>query len=142
VWTVLQAAARLRWMPSAVPPAAVAQATESEAWCRPGLMRLQLPSSSSAFIRTPSGFLHLFVHRRRAFPDHVGVADYRIICGDILGSWRRGAAQPGCLATASPYLGLNPFYHLMVGGSAFGIAYMTTDPVSAPAMRGKMVYGL
>jgi Na+-transporting NADH:ubiquinone oxidoreductase subunit B len=37
---------------------------------------------------------------------------------------------------------LNPFYHLLVGGAAFGIAYMTTDPVSAPAMPGaRWVYG-
>jgi Na+-transporting NADH:ubiquinone oxidoreductase subunit B len=30
----------------------------------------------------------------------------------------------------------------MVGGAAFGIAYMTTDPVSAPALPGaRWVYG-
>jgi len=73
----------------------------------------------------------------------VGVADFRIICGDILGFLATAAllnlfASPG----GSPYLGLNPFYHLLVGGAAFGIAYMTTDPVSAPAMTGaRWVYG-
>ena len=36
----------------------------------------------------------------------------------------------------SPYLALNPFYHLIIGEAAFGIAYMTTDPVSAPALPG------
>jgi Na+-transporting NADH:ubiquinone oxidoreductase subunit B len=31
---------------------------------------------------------------------------------------------------------------LLVGGAAFGIVYMTTDPVSAPAMTGaRWLYG-
>jgi Na+-transporting NADH:ubiquinone oxidoreductase subunit B len=73
----------------------------------------------------------------------VGVADYRIICGDILGFLAAGTLlNLVASSAASPYLGLNPFYHLMVGGAAFGIAYMTTDPVSAPALIGaRWVYG-
>ncbi len=73
----------------------------------------------------------------------VGVADFRIILGDILGilvtaGAIRLLAGPG----AAPYLLLDPWLHLMVGGAAFGIAYMTTDPVSAPALsRARWVYG-
>jgi Na+-transporting NADH:ubiquinone oxidoreductase subunit B len=73
----------------------------------------------------------------------LGIASWRIILGGVL----------GVLATAfflnlfagpesAPFLSLNPFYHLIIGGSAFGIAYMTTDPVSATHMRSvKWVYG-
>jgi Na+-transporting NADH:ubiquinone oxidoreductase subunit B len=74
----------------------------------------------------------------------VGVADWRIICGDILGILGVGFAL-NLLAPAggAPYLMLNPFYHLLIGGAAFAIAYMTTDPVSAPALpRARFVYGL
>ena len=43
---------------------------------------------------------------------------------------------------SSPYLSLNPFYHLVMGGAAFGIAFMTTDPVSAPDINSaKWIYG-
>jgi Na+-transporting NADH:ubiquinone oxidoreductase subunit B len=41
-----------------------------------------------------------------------------------------------------PWLALNPFYHLLMGGSAFGLAYMATDPVTAPDMPwSKWIYG-
>ena len=73
----------------------------------------------------------------------VGVASYRIIIGGILGVLAMGYflnffAGP----TSSALLGINPFYHLILGSSAFGIAYMTTDPVSAPGMHGaRWIYG-
>lgn len=73
----------------------------------------------------------------------VGVADWRIIAGDLLGVLGTAAAVqllagPG----AAPYLHLDPWLHLMVGGAAFGIAYMTTDPVSAPALPlARVAYG-
>jgi Na+-transporting NADH:ubiquinone oxidoreductase subunit B len=39
-------------------------------------------------------------------------------------------------------MGMNPFYHLVMGGAAFGLAYMATDPVSAPDMENvKWIYG-
>ena len=74
----------------------------------------------------------------------IGVASYRIIFGDIIGMLFMGfllnlIATPNAL----PYFSLNPFYHLLIGGSAFGMAYMTTDPVSAPDMNGaKWIYGI
>jgi len=48
------------------------------------------------------------------------------------------------LATDSSmaWLSLNPFYHLVMGGFAFGITYMATDPVSSPGMnKAKWIYG-
>lgn len=74
----------------------------------------------------------------------IGVASYRIIFGDIIGMLFMGFLL-NLIATpnAMPYFSLNPFYHLLIGGAAFGIAYMTTDPVSAPDMNGaKWIYGI
>ena len=73
----------------------------------------------------------------------LGVASYRIILGDILGVLTMGLLL-NLLATdqSMPYLSLNPFYHLLMGGAAFGIAFMTTDPVSAPDLNAsKWLYG-
>ena len=73
----------------------------------------------------------------------IGVASYRIIFGDIIGMLFMGVLlNLFAASTSMPYLSLNPLYHLLIGGSAFGIAYMTTDPVSAPDMNGaRWVYG-
>jgi Na+-transporting NADH:ubiquinone oxidoreductase subunit B len=73
----------------------------------------------------------------------LGVADYRIIFGDIIGVLFVGVLVSLVAGEASmPYLNLNPLYHLLIGGAAFGIAYMTTDPVSAPDMNGaRWMYG-
>lgn len=73
----------------------------------------------------------------------VGVASYRIILGGVVGVLVTGGLL-NLLAgpAAQPWYGLNPFYHLVMGGFAFGIAYMATDPVSAPGMDSmKWVYG-
>jgi len=73
----------------------------------------------------------------------VGIASYRIIFGGILGVLATGYLLNFLAAdTSSAWLSLNPFYHLVMGGFAFGIAYMATDPVTAPGMDGvKWVYG-
>jgi Na+-transporting NADH:ubiquinone oxidoreductase subunit B len=75
-----------------------------------------------------------------------GIASYRIILGGVLGVL--AAAYPGYLLSLSagsstvPMLALHPFYHLTMGGCAFGIVYMATDPVSAPGMNtAKWIYG-
>lgn len=72
-----------------------------------------------------------------------GIASYRIIVGGVAGlllsAWLLNLfAGPA----AHPWYGLNPFYHLIMGGFAFGIVYMATDPVSAPGMESaRWVYG-
>ena len=73
-----------------------------------------------------------------------------------VGSWRImlsafiGAAVMGLIFNALPSLGIEgnaltnfPWYkHLIVGGLAFGIVYMATDPVSAAqTFKGKWIYG-
>jgi len=73
----------------------------------------------------------------------VGIASYRIIVGGVLGVLLTGYLLNFVAGdTSSAWLSLNPFYHLVMGGFAFGIAYMATDPVSAPGMdTAKWVYG-
>ncbi|MDY6791772.1 MAG: NADH:ubiquinone reductase (Na(+)-transporting) subunit B [Thermodesulfobacteriota bacterium] len=73
----------------------------------------------------------------------MGIASYRIIFGGIFGVLFTGFLL-NFLATDSSmaWLSLNPFYHLVMGGFAFGITYMATDPVSSPGMnRSKWIYG-
>ena len=73
----------------------------------------------------------------------LGIASYRIIAGDILGILATGYLL-NLIAnqTSMPYLSMNPLYHLLTGGAAFGIAFMTTDPVSAPHTHAaRWVYG-
>ncbi|TVZ27347.1 Na+-transporting NADH:ubiquinone oxidoreductase subunit B [Gillisia sp. Hel_I_86] len=73
-----------------------------------------------------------------------------------VGSWRiilsgfAGAALMALIFNSLPSLGLEgndltnfPWYqHLVIGGLAFGIVFMATDPVSAAqTMKGKWIYG-
>jgi Na+-transporting NADH:ubiquinone oxidoreductase subunit B len=73
----------------------------------------------------------------------VGIASYRIIVGGVVGVLFTGYLLNFLAAgTASAWLSLNPFYHLVMGGFAFGITYMATDPVSAPGMdKSRWIYG-
>jgi Na+-transporting NADH:ubiquinone oxidoreductase subunit B len=73
----------------------------------------------------------------------IGVANYRIVVGGVLGILATGWLLNLLASDAvSPFWALNPFYHLVMGGAAFGIAFMATDPVSAPDMNAaKWIYG-
>ena len=75
-----------------------------------------------------------------AFLIFTGIASWKIIVSGVLGAT--------LTALAFNYLGLNPlmnfewYKHLIVGGFAFGIVFMATDPVSAAQTdRGKWIYG-
>ena len=70
-----------------------------------------------------------------------GVGSWRIIIGGIL-----GAAVMGLLFNlwgANALMSFSWINHLVVGGFAFGIVFMATDPVSAAQTnKGKWVYGI
>lgn len=80
-----------------------------------------------------------------------GVGSWRTMVAMTLGAFLTAAA----FTLGSTYLGANggafspaqfgfPAYkHLLVGGLAFGIVFMATDPVSSPSMNlAKWIYGL
>jgi Na+-transporting NADH:ubiquinone oxidoreductase subunit B len=75
-----------------------------------------------------------------------GIGSWRIMVATFLG----GAAMGLLLNVLGPLVAPNnvfmamPFYyHLIIGGFAFGAVYMATDPVSAAQTnKGKVIYGL
>jgi len=73
-----------------------------------------------------------------------GVANYRIILGGVMGLLGIGLLLNLFAGDGhSPWFSLNPVYHLVMGGFAFGIIYMATDPVSAPGMNSsRWIYGI
>ena len=72
---------------------------------------------------------------------YTGVASWRIMLGSII-----GASLVGFLFNlwgANELMSFEWYNHLIVGGFAFGIVSMATDPVSAAqTQRGKWIYGL
>ena len=72
---------------------------------------------------------------------YTGVGSWRIMLGSII-----GAAVTGILFNlwgANELMSFNWFNHLLVGGFAFGIVFMATDPVSAAqTIKGKWIYGI
>ncbi len=73
----------------------------------------------------------------------MGVASYRIMLGGVIGVLLTGFLMNLLAGPDSmPWLAVNPVYHLVAGGFAFGIAYMATDPVTAPGLEGaRWIYG-
>jgi Na+-transporting NADH:ubiquinone oxidoreductase subunit B len=72
---------------------------------------------------------------------YTGVGSWRIMVGSII-----GAAFTGMLFNlwgANELMSFNWFNQLIVGGFAFGIVFMATDPVSAAqTLKGKWIYGI
>ncbi len=71
-----------------------------------------------------------------------GVGSWRVMLSMLLG----GIAMAVLLNLVAPspasFAALPPHYHLVMGGFAFGLVYMATDPVSASATNsGKLIYG-
>jgi Na+-transporting NADH:ubiquinone oxidoreductase subunit B len=78
------------------------------------------------------------------------IASWRIMVSAVLGSLAmglifNGIVDQGWITETSKFYGLMSFdfwKHLLVGGLAFGIVYMATDPVTgSQTNRGKWIYG-
>lgn len=85
-----------------------------------------------------------------AFLIFTGIGSARIMISSIIGAVVMGLifnmiVDAEVITESSKFFGLMsfPFWqHLMVGGLAFGIVYMATDPVSASQTnKGKIIYG-
>jgi Na+-transporting NADH:ubiquinone oxidoreductase subunit B len=70
-----------------------------------------------------------------------GVGSWKIIVSGFAGVYIMGLILN--LAGANEFMNMPPHYHFVMGGVAFGIVFMATDPVSAAHTEwGKWVYGL
>ncbi|WP_143962319.1 NADH:ubiquinone reductase (Na(+)-transporting) subunit B [Litoribacter populi] len=70
-----------------------------------------------------------------------GVASWKIIVSAFGGAWLMGLVME--LFAVNEYMAMPAHYHLVMGGLAFGIVFMATDPVSASQTEtGKWIYGL
>ena len=74
-----------------------------------------------------------------------GVGSWQIIVSCVLGVLGMGLVLNGLAPADLPTHSMHTpaYYHLLIGGFAFGAVYMATDPVSAAQTeRGKWIYGL
>lgn len=70
-----------------------------------------------------------------------GVASWKIIVSGFAGAYLMGLVMN--LLAVNEYMAMPPQYHWVMGGLAFGIVFMATDPVSASQTEtGKWIYGL
>lgn len=72
---------------------------------------------------------------------YTGVASWRVMLSVFVGGYAMGLIFN--LIGANAYMGIPAYYHLILGGFAFGAVFMATDPVTAAQTnRGKIIYGL
>ena len=70
------------------------------------------------------------------------IAAWRIVAGVFLGMVGMSLLFNGIGSETNPMFGLPWYWHLVVGGFAFGMIYMATDPVSASMTNtGKWIFG-
>ncbi len=72
-----------------------------------------------------------------------GLASWRVMSGMLLGGLGMACALWLVGSATNPMANLPPYWHLVLGGFAFGLVFMATDPVTAPhTLIAKWLYGL
>lgn len=79
-----------------------------------------------------------------AFLIATGIGSWKIMAGCVAGAFGMGSilwiASSG---SENALMYMNPFWHLVIGGFAFGTVFMATDPVSAAMTDvGRWIYGV
>ncbi|GAB3010723.1 NADH:ubiquinone reductase (Na(+)-transporting) subunit B [uncultured Cyclobacterium sp.] len=70
-----------------------------------------------------------------------GVGSWKIIFSGFVGAYLMAALMQ--VLAVNEFMAMPAHYHLVMGGIAFGIVFMATDPVSAAQTEsGKWIYGL
>jgi Na+-transporting NADH:ubiquinone oxidoreductase subunit B len=70
------------------------------------------------------------------------VGSWRIMLGAVLGTIAMALVFNSIGSTTNQWYAVPFWWHMVVGGWAFGVAFMATDPVTAPfADKGKWIYG-
>lgn len=72
-----------------------------------------------------------------------GIGSWRIMLSVVIGASAFGMLLNGIGSTTNMMFSVPWFWHLVLGGFAFGTVFMATDPVSASmTQKGQWVYGL
>lgn len=71
-----------------------------------------------------------------------GVGSWQIMVSVLAGTAAMAMVLNGIGSATNPFFDMPFWWHLVLGGWAFGTVYMATDPVSAPAApKSKYIYG-
>jgi Na+-transporting NADH:ubiquinone oxidoreductase subunit B len=71
-----------------------------------------------------------------------GIGSWRIMSGVVVGTIATAALLNTIGSDTNPFFDVPFWWHFVLGGWAFGMVFMATDPVSAPATdRGRYIYG-
>ena len=72
-----------------------------------------------------------------------GIASWRIMLSVVAGMVGFALLFNGIGSATNPMFQVNPLWHFVLGGFAFGTVFMATDPVTAAMTKmGKYIYGL
>jgi Na+-transporting NADH:ubiquinone oxidoreductase subunit B len=72
-----------------------------------------------------------------------GIGSWRIMLSGLIGVVLFSTLFPLIGSSTNPMFALGPHWHLVIGGLAFGLVFMATDPVSgAMTEEGQWIYGL
>jgi len=72
-----------------------------------------------------------------------GIGSWRIMVSVLIGAVGLSFLLNSIGSTTNAMFSLTPVWHIVVGGFAFGLAFMATDPVSAAMTRtGQWIYGM
>jgi Na+-transporting NADH:ubiquinone oxidoreductase subunit B len=72
-----------------------------------------------------------------------GIASWRIMASVLIGAVLLSFVFSSIGSNTNPMFSLTPEWHLVLGGFAFGLVFMATDPVSAAmTYTGQWIYGL
>lgn len=72
-----------------------------------------------------------------------GIGSWRIMGGVVVGSIAATLLLNAIGSETNPFFDVPFWWHFVLGGWAFGMVFMATDPVSAAhSNRGKLIYGL
>ncbi len=71
-----------------------------------------------------------------------GIGSWRTMAGVALGTIAMATTFNAIGSATNPYFGVPFWWHMVLGGWAFGTVFMATDPVTSPFTdKGKWVYG-
>ena len=71
------------------------------------------------------------------------VGSWRTMAGVVVGTVAMASLLNAIGSSTNPWFGVPFWWHMVLGGWAFGTVFMATDPVTAPfSEKGKWVYGI